>query len=105
LTTGEDQQVQQKGLTSVAQHIRFDPEALREKYRAERDRRLRKDGNAQYVRTTGRFAHYLDDPYADPNFTRDPIVEETEIVIIGVALAACSLRHASPRPASGTSGS
>ena len=61
----------------------FDPEALREKYRIERDRRLRADGSAQYVQTTGQFAHYLDDPYADPNFTRDPIAEDVEVVIIG----------------------
>ena len=26
----------------------FDPDALREKYRQERDKRLRADGNAQY---------------------------------------------------------
>jgi hypothetical protein len=42
----------------------FDPEALRDKYRIERDRRLRQDGSTQYIRTTGRFAHYLDDPYS-----------------------------------------
>ena len=28
--------------------LSFDPDALREKYRQERDKRLRKDGNAQY---------------------------------------------------------
>ena len=54
----------------------FNPAALREKYRFERDRRRRADGSAQYVRTTGKYAHYLDDPYADPNFTRDPITED-----------------------------
>ena len=42
----------------------FDPEALREKYRRERDKRLRADGNEQYVEVKGRFAHFLDDPYA-----------------------------------------
>ena len=57
--------------------------ALREKYRFERDRRQRADGSAQYVRTTGKYAHYLDDPYADPNFTRDPIAEEVEVIIMG----------------------
>ena len=61
----------------------FDPVALREKYRVERDRRLRADGSAQYLRTTGKYAHYLDDPYADPNFTRDPIAEDVEIIIMG----------------------
>ena len=32
----------------------FDPDALREKYRAERDKRLRADGNEQYVEVAGR---------------------------------------------------
>ena len=34
----------------------FDPDALREKYRAERDKRLRADGNDQYVEVKGDFA-------------------------------------------------
>ena len=63
--------------------LNFDPEALREKYRIERDRRLRSDHSDQYVETTGQFAHYLDDPYADRDFTRTPVAEETEVVIIG----------------------
>lgn len=37
---------------------RFDPDALRAKYRAERDKRLRPDGIAQYVELTGKFAHF-----------------------------------------------
>jgi cyclohexanone monooxygenase len=61
----------------------FDPEALREKYRIERDRRLRADANDQYVAIDGQFAHYLDDPYADPTFTRAPIAESVEVVVIG----------------------
>ena len=32
----------------------FDPDALRAKYRAERDKRLRADGNDQYVEVQGR---------------------------------------------------
>jgi len=41
----------------------IDKQALLDKYRAERDKRLRADGNAQYLRLTGQLAHYLDDPY------------------------------------------
>ena len=41
----------------------IDREALRRKYREERDKRLRPDGNAQYVQASGMFARYLDDPY------------------------------------------
>ena len=33
--------------------LNFDPDALREKYRRERDKRVRTDGNAQYVEVTG----------------------------------------------------
>jgi len=36
--------------------------ALRAKYREERDKRVRPDGNEQYLEPTGRFAHFLDDP-------------------------------------------
>jgi cyclohexanone monooxygenase len=60
----------------------FDPDALREKYRAERDKRLRPDGNEQYVEITGRFAHYLDDPYIEP-IERDPLFDEVDVVVIG----------------------
>ena len=41
----------------------IDREALRRKYREERDKRLRPDGNSQYVQASGVFARYLDDPY------------------------------------------
>ena len=46
--------------------LRFDPDALRAKYREERDKRLRADGNAQYVEVTGKFAHFESDPYVAP---------------------------------------
>ncbi|WP_374577193.1 flavin-containing monooxygenase [Phenylobacterium sp.] len=61
----------------------FDPVKLREKYRAERDKRLRGDGNEQYVEMKGRFAHYLEDPYIEPGFTREPLTDEVEVVVIG----------------------
>ena len=41
----------------------FDPDALREKYRKERDKRIRSDGNEQYTEVTGDFSRYVDDPY------------------------------------------
>jgi cyclohexanone monooxygenase len=61
----------------------FDPDKLREKYRAERDKRLRVDGNEQYVEMKGQFAHYLEDPYVEPGFTRQPLTDEVEVVVIG----------------------
>ena len=61
----------------------FDPDALREKYRRERDKRLRPDGNDQYREITGALAGYLDDPHVEPGFTRAALAEETEVAIIG----------------------
>ena len=42
----------------------FDPDVLRDKYREERDKRLRADGNDQYIEVTDRVAHFLEDPFA-----------------------------------------
>ena len=76
----------------------FDADALRARYREERDKRLRDDGNAQYVEVKGRFAHYLDDPYAEPGFTRAPLADTVEVVVIGGGfgglLAGARLRQA-----------
>ncbi|UTP37760.1 NAD(P)/FAD-dependent oxidoreductase [Phenylobacterium sp. LH3H17] len=76
----------------------FDPEALRAKYRAERDKRLRADGNQQYQEIVGDFAHYLDDPYVEPGFSREPLTDEVEVVVIGGGfgglLAGARLREA-----------
>ena len=57
-------------------------DALRERYRAERDKRLRSDGNDQYVEVTGAFAHYVDDPYVDP-LVREPVTDEVTAIFIG----------------------
>lgn len=64
-----------------------DIHALRERYRAERDKRLRADGNAQFVDVEGEFAHYADDPYADPNFAREPVSMHVEVAIAGAGIA------------------
>lgn len=59
-----------------------DREALRAKYRAERDKRLRPDGNDQYLEPKGRYAYLLDDPYT-PRVERAPIREEVTVALIG----------------------
>jgi cyclohexanone monooxygenase len=69
--------------TEAADELGFDPEQLKAKYRAERDKRLRSDGNEQYVEIAGQFAHYLEDPYVEPGFTRAPLTDEVEVVVIG----------------------
>ena len=61
----------------------FDPDALREKYREERDKRLRGDGNEQYVEVTAEFSNYVDDPYVEPGFTRDPLFDEVDVIVVG----------------------
>ena len=43
----------------------FDPEKLRQKYREERDKRLRPDGNDQYKEVKGDFSYFLEDPYVE----------------------------------------
>lgn len=76
----------------------FDADALRRKYREERERRLRSDGNEQYVEVSGQFEHYLDDPYVEPGFTRDPIEDATDVLVVGGGfgglLAGARLRQA-----------
>ncbi len=56
---------------------------LRAKYRAERDKRLRADGNAQYVQPSGDQAHYLGDPYATRAPDRATLHDEVDVVIVG----------------------
>jgi cation diffusion facilitator CzcD-associated flavoprotein CzcO len=74
---------------SVAKELGFDFDAkqLHEKYLAERDKRLRAEGNDQYVEIAGEFAHYLEDPYVEPGFTRDPLKDDMEVVIVGGGFA------------------
>jgi cyclohexanone monooxygenase len=63
--------------------IDFDPDALHAKYLSERDKRLRGDGIGQYVEVKAEFSHYIDDPYVEPGFTRDPVFDHVEVAIIG----------------------
>ncbi len=76
----------------------FDPDALRAKYRAERDKRLRDDANEQYVEIKGDFRHYIDDPYVEPGFSRAPLTDTVDVLVIGGGfgglLAAARLREA-----------
>jgi len=69
------------GLTAAA--LGFDPDALRARYRVERDRRLRPDGSDQYIEVKGDFRRYVDDPYVEPGFARAPLTDEVEVAIIG----------------------
>ncbi|WP_315832934.1 NAD(P)/FAD-dependent oxidoreductase [Bradyrhizobium prioriisuperbiae] len=61
----------------------FDPEQLRARYRAERERRLRPDGDQQYREIAGELAHYAEDPYVDAGFSRAPVNDAVDVVVIG----------------------
>ncbi|MBP9051788.1 MAG: NAD(P)/FAD-dependent oxidoreductase [Ilumatobacteraceae bacterium] len=43
----------------------IDKQAIKQKYAQERDKRLRPDGNDQYLEVKGQLAHYLEDPYTE----------------------------------------
>ncbi len=65
----------------------YDPEAVRAKYLAERDKRL-VPGRADIrdLRTDEHFARYRDDPFT-PVIERDPVADEVDVVIVGGGIA------------------
>ncbi|MCC7365119.1 MAG: NAD(P)/FAD-dependent oxidoreductase [Dehalococcoidia bacterium] len=48
----------------------------------ERDKRLRGDGNQQYIEVTGQFGHYIEDPYVE-RVEREPKRDHVEVLVIG----------------------
>jgi len=76
-------------LAAIVGEIKFEPDALLAKYLAERDKRLRPDGNAQYVEVKAEFSRYVEDPYVEPGFKREPVFDEVDFAISAAALAVC----------------
>jgi cyclohexanone monooxygenase len=65
----------------------IDKDALRAKYREERAKRLRPDGNAQYLRLKGgHLESYLYDPYT-PVAPREPLTDHVTFAFIGGGFA------------------
>ncbi|CAN5530363.1 NAD(P)/FAD-dependent oxidoreductase [soil metagenome] len=64
----------------------IDKKALLAKYIAERDKRLRTDGNAQYLEVKGNLAHYLEDPYT-PRVERAPKTDHVTFAFVGGGFA------------------
>ncbi|HLT15872.1 MAG TPA: monooxygenase, partial [Acidimicrobiales bacterium] len=62
--------------------IDIDIDALKRKYAEERDKRLRPDGNDQYLRLEGTLARYLDDPYT-PVQPREPKRDHVTFAFVG----------------------
>ena len=60
----------------------FDKEALRQKYREERDKRVRADGNDQYIEIKDQLGHYLEDPYVEKQ-EREPLTDHATVAYIG----------------------
>ena len=66
------------------QQTGLDIPKLKERYREERDKRLRADGNSQYVRIEGHLSHYLEDPYT-PIAPREPKTDYVTFTFIAVS--------------------
>jgi cation diffusion facilitator CzcD-associated flavoprotein CzcO len=65
----------------------YDPEAVRTKYLAERDKRLVPHrADIRDLRTDEHFARYRDDPFK-PFIERDPLAEDVDVVIVGGGIA------------------
>lgn len=76
----------------------IDIPSRREKYRQEREKRLRPDGQKQYFRPTGEVAaSYAADPH-QPVKPRDPISEDIDVIVLGAGwggiMAAYHLKQA-----------
>jgi cyclohexanone monooxygenase len=71
----------------------IDIPALRAKYRRERDRRIKKEHNDQYIPASGKWKDiYEVDPYT-PVAPRDPITGETDTVILGAGYCGMMAAH------------
>ena len=64
----------------------IDKDALKQKYAEERAKRLRPDGNDQYLQLKDHLAHYLEDPYT-PVTERDPKTDHVTVAFIGGGFA------------------
>jgi cation diffusion facilitator CzcD-associated flavoprotein CzcO len=96
-STGENPHGTDSGTDSGGVNVKF----LREKYRAERKRRLLPSANDQYPELQGALGDFLTDPYVDPDFSRPSVNDEVDALVVGGGfgglLAASRLRKAGVR--------
>jgi cation diffusion facilitator CzcD-associated flavoprotein CzcO len=62
--------------------MNIDKPTLRKKYLEERNKRLRPEGNDQYLQVKGHLAHYLEDPYT-PVSQREPKKDHVQFAFVG----------------------
>ncbi len=68
----------------MSAELDFDPDALRAKYKLERDKRVRDDSDSQYLEISGVFSHYEEeDPYVAKPLERAPLNEDIDVAVIG----------------------
>jgi cation diffusion facilitator CzcD-associated flavoprotein CzcO len=76
--------VRKREIDVAVGELEFDPYALKRKYEQERDKRIVPEGQGQYVETiAGKFANYGKDPWVKPGFSREPLIDHTEVIIAG----------------------
>ena len=64
----------------------MDKAALRKKYLEERDKRLRNDGNEQYITLEGQLSYYKKDPYIAYQ-EREPVTDHVKFAYVGGGFA------------------
>ena len=64
----------------------IDKAAIKQRYAREREKRLRPDGNDQYLEVKGQLAHYLEDPYTE-RVEREPARDHVTVTFIGGGFA------------------
>lgn len=64
----------------------LDKETVKQKYAAERAKRLRPDGNEQYQRLSGKFAGLAVDPHT-PFVSREPVTDHVTFAFIGAGMS------------------
>ncbi len=73
----------------------IDLPALREKYRQERDNRLRPEGSKQYVKLSNDFAEFYEIDLHTPPVVRDPNSADIGVAVLGGGFAGRAISTAS----------
>lgn len=74
--------------------VEIDAEALRQRYEAERVRRLNSSGTEQFIFAEGQFAAFAEDPFAVEVTPRESVTEDVDFLIIGAGIGGIQLAAA-----------